>query len=335
MSSFDPFDEYSRGFVGARKDPRADEVFADYVLRYGGDPNGANVAYDWGLEQAGAGKLTLLFPTLERVFPGCLPGAAQKVGDCVAAAASRALATSIACEIADGKPDEVTGVIEGAPELPKEGIHDFPVAQESLYWWRGYSSHGWVCSEAAKVACERGFLVRKPYPNLKIDLTRYTERTIGLYGANAPTSTVLAETKLHVARTATFLKGREQVRDFLASGFGVFNCSSMGFERVRSGEYCVSRQVGIWQHAQHWLGYDDRPETHRKFGQALVLWNNQWGGSWNSGPRRIYGTDIDIPEGSFWALADTIDRCGSIIAFSSVAGWPRRRLPTYGAKGNV
>ena len=126
---------------------------------------------------------------------------------------------------------------------------------------------------------------------------------------------------------------QEEVRDFLASGFGIFNCSSMGFEATRS-EFGVSRQVGVWQHAQHWLGYDDRPETHKKFGQALVLWNNQWN-VWNRGPRRIWGTDIDIPEGSFWALADTVDRCGSIIAFSSVAGWPRRRLPTYGAKGNV
>ena len=66
-----------------------------------------------------------------------------------------------------------------------------------------------------------------------------------------------------------------------------------------------------------------------------MLWLNQWGGGWISGPRRIYGTDIDIPEGSFWALADTIDRCGSVIALSSVAGWPRRRHTTYGAAGNI
>jgi len=59
MSDFDPVSSYSSGFVGCRKDPRADEVFADYVLRYGGDPNGANVAYDWGLEQAGAGMIVL------------------------------------------------------------------------------------------------------------------------------------------------------------------------------------------------------------------------------------------------------------------------------------
>jgi hypothetical protein len=48
----------------------------------------------------------------------------------------------------------------------------------------------------------------------------------------------------------------------------------------------------------------------------------------------VMGTDIDIPHGAFWALASTIDRC-SCIALSSVAGWPRRQLPSYGAKGNV
>lgn len=333
MSDFDPFDEYTRGLPGARSDPRADEVFADHILRYGGDPRGANVAYDWGLEEAGAGKLTLLFPVVERVFPGCFPGAAQLTGDCVAAAASRALATTIALEVASDAPDEVTGHIEGAPEMPAEGIKDWPIAQESLWWWRGYNGSGWVCSEAAKVACDRGFLVRKPYPELKVDLTRYTDRTHTMYGSSQPAENIALESKRHVARTATFLKGREQVRSFLSAGFGVFNCSSMAFERTRD-EWGASRQRGIWQHAQHWLGYDDRPETHQKYGQALVLWNNQWG-RWNSGPRRIHGTDIDIPEGSYWALADTIDRCGTIIALSSVAGWPRRRHTTYGAGGNV
>jgi hypothetical protein len=334
MAEFDPLDAYNRGVQGARVDPRADEVFADYVLRYGGDPNGANVAYDWGLENAGAGKLTLLFPTVERVFPGCFPGAAQLTGDCVAAAASRALAVTIACEVASGLPDEATGRVEGTPEMPAAGVKEWPIAQESLWWWRGYSSDGWVCSEAAKVACERGFLVRKPYPELKIDLTQYTDRTHTMYGASPPPANIAAETKRHVARTATFLKGREQVRDFLASGMGVFNCSGMAFERVR-GEFGVARQVGRWAHAQHWLGYDDRPETIRKWGQALTLWSNQWA-VWNSGDRRVFGMeDVLIPEGSYWALADTIDRCGSIIALSSVAGWPRRQIASYGATGNV
>jgi len=254
------------------------------------------------------------------------------VHNCVSWGCSRALLGSLSAEIYDNKPDEVTGKLEGAPELPPEGIRESVIAAESLFSWRGFNGDGWVCSEAAKVACEKGFLIRKPYPELKIDLTRYTEKTIKLGGATPPGDAWLRESKQYVARTATFLRGRSQVRDFLASGYCVFNCSSLGFENTRN-EDGVSRQVGRWAHSQAWAGYDDRPETHKKYGQALVLWVNSWN-RWNSGPRKVLGTDLLIPEGCFWALADTIDKC-QCIALSSVSGWPRRKHTTYGAAGNV
>lgn len=332
MSDFSPLEAYRSGLIGCRKDPRSDELLADHILRYGGDPSGAQVAYDWGLEQAGSGRLSTLWRTIEAVFPGSLPGPSQLWGDCVSWGCSRALLGSMAAEIYDNKPDEVTGRLEGAPELPAEGIRNSVVAAESLFAWRMSDSDGWICSEAAKVACEKGFLIRKPYPELKIDLTRYTEKTIRLGGARPPGETWLQESKQHVARTATFLKGREQVRDFLASGFCCFNCSSLGFERTRN-EDGVSRQSGRWAHSQAFLGYDDRPETHKKYGQGLVLWCNSWS-KWNSGGRKVLGTDLLIPEGCFWALAETIDRC-QVIALSSVAGWPRRKHTTLGAGGNV
>lgn len=333
-SEFDPLSAYSAGLVGARVDHRADERFGDYIIRHGGNPDGAEVAHEWEFAGLGEGKLTLLFPKVMEVFPDCFPNAPQLTGDCVGAAAANCLVSSIGMEIASGKPDEVTGEIEDKPELPPLGVTQGVVARESLWAWRGYDDDGWVCSEAAKVACERGFLVRKPYPELGIDLTRYTNDTIRLGGRRPPNDQWLAESKKHCARTATFLKGREQVRDFLAQGFGVFNCSGQGFAAKRD-ENGVAKQVGKWAHAQSWIGYDDRDEIKRIYGQALVLWLNQWGPGWISGSRRIYGTDIDIPEGSFWALADTIDRCGSLIALSSVAGWPRRKHTSYGATGNI
>ena len=332
MNNFDPTAAYSAGFVGCRHDPRADEMLADRIVRFGGDPDGGAVAYEWGLENAGAGKLTALFATVESVFPGCLPGPSQLWGDCVSWGCSRALLASLAAEIYDSRADEVTGNIEGAPELPADGIRNSVIAAESLFAWRGFSSDGWVCSEAAQVACQQGFLIRKPYPHLGIDLTNYTKKTIQLGGATPPGGDWLAESKQHIARTATFLKGREQCRDFLASGYGIFNCSGLGFESVRD-ENGVSRQRGSWAHSQAFLGYDDRPETIKKYGQALVHWQNSWA-SFNSGPRGVMGTTLLIPNGSYWALADTIDRC-QCIALSSVAGWPRRRLATYGAMGNV
>lgn len=332
MAEFDPLSAYSSGLVGCRRDPRADEEFADSVLRRGGNPVGAEVAHEWEFAGAGAGKLILLFPVVEEIFPGCWPGPTQLTGNCVAHGATNSLLTSLCLEIRDGKPDEVTGRVEGVPEVSPEAIKNIPIANESLWAWRSYDHDGWVCSEAAKVATTKGFLLRKPYPELGIDLTKYTSETIRLGGSRAPGKAWLEESSQHIARTATVVTGREQVRDFLFAGYGIFNCSSLGFDRIRN-EDGLSRQVGSWAHSQCFIGYDDRPDTVQKYGQPLVLWLNSWS-RWNTGPRRIRGTTVDIPEGAYWALASTIDRC-NCIALSSVAGWPRRKHTTYGAKGNV
>jgi hypothetical protein len=332
MDDFNPKAAYDAGLVGCRKDPRADELFADSVLRAGGNPNGGEVAHEWEFAGAGVGALTMLWLHVEHVFPGCWPGPPQLWGDCVAKAAANCLLTSLCCEIVEGKPDEESGKAEGPPQLSTEGVKNIPVASESLWAWRGYDQDGWVCSEAAQVATEKGFLVRREYPELSIDLTKYTDRTIRIGGARRPSDKWLAESKKHRARTATVVRGREQVRDFLAAGYGIFNCSSMGFSDSRN-EDGVSSQRGTWAHAQSFIGYDDRKETVLKYGQPLVAWLNQWG-SWNSGPRRVMGTNYDLPHGAYWALASTIDRA-NCIALSSVAGWPLRSLPSYGATGNV
>lgn len=329
---FNPLEAYSGGLSGCRPDPRADEELVDSILRHGGNPDGGSVAFSWEFAEAGKNKLTLLFPAVQTVFPGCWPGPTQLTGDCVARAASNCLLTSLALEIASNKPDEVTGRIEGAPDIPERGVRDSVIASESLWAWRGYDSDGWICSKAAQVATTKGFLVRKPYPELGFDLTQYSDSTLRLGGSRPPSQKWVDESSQRIARTATVLTGREQVRDFLFQGYGIFNCSSMAFERTRN-EDGFSRQVGIWHHAQSFIGYDDRPETHQKYGQALVLWNNSWA-AWNSGPRRVRGTPIDIPPGSYWALASTIDKA-QCIALSSVSGWPRRQHTTFGAVGYV
>lgn len=333
-SDFDPVAAYESGLVGAMANPRAEEEFADYIIRSGGNPDGAEVAHEWEFAGLGEGKLTLLFPQVMTVFPDCFPQAPQLVGDCVARGTANTLLVSLGMEIASGKPDEESGMVEVAPELPTLGVMQGVVSSESLWCWRGYDHDGWSCPAAARVACENGFLVRKPYPELGVDLTKYTNDTIRLGGSRPPDDKWRAESKKHRARTATNLKGREEVRDYLAQGYGVQNCSGLGFSKTRD-ENGVAKQTGSWAHCQMWLGYDDREETKKLYGQALVLWQNSWGGGWQSGGRRILGTQIDIPPGSYWALAETIEQCGSRIALSSVVGWPRRKHTTYGATGHI
>jgi hypothetical protein len=334
MSIFNPFDAYTNGLQGARVDPRADEMLVDLVMRTGGDPDGGRVAYNWGLEGAGKGKLSLLFPYVEQCYPGAFPGPAQLTGDCVAAAAARVLLASMCCEVILGKPDEHTGLIEEAPAVSDVARKNVPIAQESLWMWRGYSDEerGWNCSAAAKVAMENGFLIRQDYPALGFDLTKYTDQSRKIGGARRPGEAVLTECKKHRARTVTVVDDYMAVGDFIASGFAVQNCSSMAFTRTRN-EDGVSDQRGIWEHAQGLYGWDDRPITIKKYGEPLVLWGNQWA-IWNTGPRRILGTDIDIPEGFFWNKASNL-RKARCIAYSSILGWPRKKLPDYGFSGHI
>lgn len=332
MSIFNPLDAYNRGLHGARIDPRSDEMLVDLVMRSGGDADGDRVAYNWGLEGAAKDKLSLLYPYVEQCYPGAFPGPTQLTGDCVAAAAARVLLASMCCEVVLGKPDEENGLIEEAPEVSEVARKNFPIAQESLWMWRGYDEDGWVCSAAAQVAMEKGFLVRRDYPSLGFDLTKYSQQSLKIGGSKKLGSATLAECKQHRARTVTVVNDYMSVGDFIASGFAVANCSAMGFSSTRN-EDGVSDQRGVWHHAQGIYGWDARPITIKKYGEPLALWGNQWA-IWNTGPRRILGTDLDIPEGFFWNKASNL-RKARCIAYSSILGWPRKKLPDYGFAGNI
>jgi len=333
--TFDPLREYSRGLRGAIADPRSDEVFADSILRAGGNPDGDAVAHEWGFADLGKDKLTATWMHVESQFPGCWPGPGQAVGDCVSHGCKNACLTTLGCELAAGKPDEVTGKIEGKPEISAEGIAQGVLSTEAIYWYRypqmGRSMDGWICSAAAReVTTNAGLWIRKDYPELGFNLTKYSAGNIRHYLGRRPPEQVTKQGQQHLIRTATNVKGFEQVRDFLAAGYGVFFCSSLGWSNSRN-EDGVSYPRGSWAHSQSWIGFDQRPETVRKYKEPLVLVLNSWN-RWNRGPRKVMGTDLMIPEGSYWTPASTINRCSGI-ALSSVAGWPPRKLRSYGAEG--
>ena len=77
-----------------------------------------------------------------------------------------------------------------------------------------------------------------------------------------------------------------------------------------------------------YIGADDRPETHRKYGGPLLLVLNSWGARWNSGPRGVMGTSLEIPQGSFWAKWSDLARRDAY-AIAGLNGWPRKALPDY------
>lgn len=302
MSRWNPIAAYSAGLAGARSDPRGDDRLADYIIRAGGNPDGAEVAKEWDFSGAGKGLLSLTFTRTMRAFPGCFPGVAQLTDDCVAGACANAIVSSLAAAGLD-------------PGVTPKGMSHGVVARESIAAWRPDGLEGWSCSAAAWTACERGFLYRRPYRDLGLDLTRYSTDT------PRPGVRWLTESRKNVVRTAAFLRGWDCVRDFVARGYGVFASSTLGFAAVRDSSG-ASRPEGRWAMGMAVIGYDERPETLSAYGRPLVLWLPSCGSNWNDGPRRIRGTPIDIPHGSFWATADSLGHCGAVVALSCSHGWP-------------
>jgi hypothetical protein len=332
-----PADAYDAGLLGAYTDPREDELCADSIIRHGGNPDGSSVAHEWDFADAGKGKLVPMWEHVTRTWPGCWPGPAQENGSCVSFGLQRACLMSWTCELIDGRPDEVTGVIEGKPDLSAEAIANSVLSNEVPYWYRGHNgADGWTCSGAARaVTTECGIWLRQDYPEFKLDLTTYSGDTEIKYGGSRrPPQPITDYGQTHLVRTATFLKTIDEIRDFLFAGYGVFFCSSLKWSNKRDDNGYSPVVPGTWMHSQALCGFDDRPETIRLYGEPLAAVLNSWGKRWNSGSRKVRGTDLEIPEGAYWSKASVLLR-GQCIALSSVAGWPPRKLKSYGAVGNV
>lgn len=320
---------YENGFAGAYLDDKAKGEFEDFIRSQSfGNLDGDSVSHSNGLAGAGENRLVIPFVFVEEMLPGCWPGAAQERGDCVSHETKNACQTTFICDIKSGKADEETGKLEGLPNIPAAGIKEGALSSEAIYWYRGYNGDGWQCEKAAEIACDKSALwIRQPYPDLGFDLTNYSGDLAGKYGAKSPPPKVTEVGQSHLVRTSTRLKSFEEVRDFLANGYGVGTCGSEGFSSTRD-KNGVSARKGSWSHAMAYIGADDRDVIKQAYGEPLVLVLNSWG-RFNSGPRTILGTDIEIPEGSFWAKWSDVSR-RSTLAFSGANGWPTKKLPTFG-----
>lgn len=326
---WDPHAEYLAGLVGCYADKEAEKRFDALIESQGLSPDGGETCTRYGLAGTGAGKLWAPFHVIEVVFPGALPASAQRVGSCVAHSTRNAILGTIACEIYAGKPDEITGIVEGAPYVSDDARRDGVLSTEGIYWWRGHSrKDGWSCEHAAEVACSSsGAWLRKNYPEIDIDLTVYDATNEVKWGDPLPPENVAKIGKSHLVRTATRATTFEQLRDLIANGYCASTCGMESWSNERDENGVSQRTRQGWAHAMACLGVDDRDEVKKIYGEPLVHVANSWA-RWNSGGRRVLGTAIDIPEGSFWAKwSDFADR--SIICFSSVNGWPAQKLPDW------
>ena len=316
---------YEAGAEGVVYDPAEQEAFEGQVRDSGNSPVGEEIAHEYGFADEFKGKLVLPFIHFVDRYPTAWPGPAQRRGDCVSHACRSALAGTVLMESYLGIEDSESGKVEVAPDVSPEGESQGLFASEPIYWGRGKDSDGWFIGGAAKTALSTaGAVIRKDYPEISTDLTRYDPKIAGKWGRTPPPPEVVEVTNDNLFRTATTLRSTEEWRDFLGKGFFIGTDGSEGFSKTRD-ENGVARRRGSWAHSMSAISFDDRPETHRIYGCAAVLILNSWGSKWISGPRKIRGTDINIPEGSFWALTKDFNR--RAVAFSGANGWARKSLP--------
>jgi len=321
------------------------------MRRINGSALGSDLAHARGIADSGAGKLILPYLPVALLMRGCFPGTAQARGDCVSWGQTKAARTSICNEVFRGRPDEVTGIIEAAPEIPTAGLITNGIASAYAWWCRRSGGDGWSCSEAVRMLLRDGMLLCKPYQELNIDMTTYSYSLTSKYAVSGPPANILAEGRKHKLRSATELDSGESLRDFLYTyGCGVIDCGSQGYSSTRDANG-VSKRSGSWSHSMDEEGYDDRPVVKQLYGEPLVLIQNSWG-NWNSGPRDIIETEefvkslapalrqqmIDadvlnpatnklmIPKGSFWT---PLSHCSSRykVGLSGVEGW-QAKTPT-------
>jgi hypothetical protein len=316
---------YSRGFQGVYSDPKEREKFLD-TMNY---TVGMDASHDNGWADDSKGKLVIPFKNIDMLYPGAQPGAAQGRGDCVSHSTINAAELTMCCDIVSGEPDEETGKIEGPPEVSPEGVKAGLCSSEAVYWWRGHGGDGWSCAHAGRVICqESGIWLRQNYPEFGFDLTGYSSRLAGKWGRSEPPGSIKNFGLKHRIRQATELDSFDEVRDFLYQGYGISTCGGEGWSSTRDANG-FSKRRGGWSHALAYVGADDRDIIKEKYGEPLVLIMNSWG-VWNSGPRRILGTTIDIPKGSYWSRWSDCKR-RYMVAFSGADGWPARKLPDWGA----
>ena len=327
------FEAYSNGYRGAVKDPEADEQLNDSLEFY----SYADVCDSYGMYTTDTQGLFLPFLAniiceANRLGIRGTPAElsrnsqinpwpeSQTTGDCVSHYVRNQADNARAVDI----------VYRREPEQWHSRC-----ATENIYGDRGHSGAGANCSRLVSyVTSKGGLLLRKKYQVDgfgELDLSEY-KASIGIrWGSRGVPATVNAEGKKHQILQATRISSVEEAVQAFANGLSAGGCSGIGISRQRS-EFGVSSLSGGWAHAMWCSAMDARPKIVAKYGGRLFLIQNSWG-KWNSGGRRIEGTEIDIPHGSCWLREKDFARqvrSGGSFTMAGAVGWQARPLVDFG-----
>lgn len=321
---------YQQGHAGATFEEAEREVLLDSME----EPDGEKICRDFSLEEIGKGKLTLLFKPAQDKW-NVWPKPAQETGNCVGTAGANIGIILIGIDAVSGIPDEVTGNIEGFPDISPLAVQQGAVAWEPIYGFRGHSGQGASCDRLIRYVMEiGGIMARQNYPEIDLDLTTMNTKLSINWGRRSTPDSVNKIGKLHQIRQETNITLHESARDIVAAGHPLWVCSGLSFSSNRDERGYSPRTSKGWGHSWVIGGYDDRPQTVSHYGFPLALFMHDWA-KWNSGPREIYdtkdpitGTSILIPHGCMWIDARFLEK-SHVTAMNSLNSWQAKPLPSY------
>jgi hypothetical protein len=317
--------KYTQGYRGCIYD----EVARELLLSEMDEPDGEKVAYDYGFANGAQDGLVMLWLPAQKHW-NVWPKPGQQTGDCTSHAGANIGIVTIGLDVINAAPDEVTGFLETWPDLSETAIRNGVIAFEPIYGDRGHRGQGASCDTLIRhVIKTGGITLRKNYDGI-VNLEKVNTNLAISWGGSGTPDNVRAIGREHQIRTATDCRGWKNAKDFVFRGYPLWSCSGLGWSSKRD-EWGYSKQQGGWSHSWVVDGWDARPETVERYGFELFHYNHDWG-KWNSGPRKVHGTNEEIPEGSFWADARLLDRC-DLTAMASINGWAQRTLPKFHVEG--
>ncbi|MGC4004670.1 MAG: hypothetical protein QM811_16750 [Pirellulales bacterium] len=240
---------------------------------------------------------------------------AQGIGDCVSWGWAHAIMIHMAVLWELGETSEWR---EAATESIYGGSRVEALGRRSGGY--GDGSYG---GAAAKWVKNFGVIFRQDYPDLGVDLTKYSSKRAkdwGNYGngGKADGGRLDAEAKKHPVLDVALVTTFDQAAAAIANGYPVPVCSSVGFTSTRDAQGFLRRGIKPWAHCMCFVGvrYGDRPG---------LLCLNSWGPKWVSGPKY----PDDQPDGSFWVDKDLVNVMlagRDSFAVSGLVGFPRNDL---------
>lgn len=220
-----------------------------------------------------------------------------------------------------------------------EGWH-MRCATEIGYGGRGHSGGGSNPGRVARVYHKTaGMYLRKEHdiPGFgKLDLSEYTYalgRDMGRRGIPQPIADYAQD---HQIGELVRCDDLDQAIRAFRNGYSIGGGCGYGYVHERDANGVSKRGKG-WNHAMWESAMDERPSTIKLYKGRLFLVQNSWW-KFNRGPRRIRGTNLYIPHGSFWIternMKGMIDS-GEFYVLGKADGFEPMRLVTLGAAGLI